>query len=106
MTATPAEERVHRVRLDGALTVRDGDALRVRLLEALRAHAAIEVDGRAVTAADLGALQLLVSARRSAQAWGRGFTLLLPDDGGLRGALARAGLLAPDDSATQTMGAA
>ena len=96
MTDTAAKAGIFRVRFDGVLALHDGDAIKARLLDALRDHPAVEVDGSTVTDADLGAVQLLMSARRTAQSWGKAFTLILPSQGGLRDVLIRTGLIDPD----------
>ena len=68
------------------------DALR----EAVAHHAAVTIDCAGVTDIDLSFIQLLVSARRSAQRTDRTLCLAEHPDGVLLAALTRAGLRAVD----------
>lgn len=86
----------HRLVLEGELTVRDAEALHARLLAAINAHAEVVADCSAATLIDVCALQLLLSARRTAQRCGKRFALAGPPEGVLREALVRGGLLTED----------
>ena len=85
-----------RLALDGSLTVRGIAAVRETVLEALAKHAAVEVDCSAADAIDLSLIQLLLAARRSAQAAGKSLSLATPADGKLRRALEQGGFLPAD----------
>lgn len=88
-----ADSTTGHVRFDGALTVRCIGAARAALLEALAAHTALSVDCSAVESADLSLVQLLLSARLSANQAGKPFTLAAPAAGALRAALEQGGFL-------------
>jgi ABC-type transporter Mla MlaB component len=82
------------VTLEGDLSLRHVEPVRGRLLEALSRHDAVTVDCQAVTGADLGLIQLLIAAQKSAQVAAKTLTLAQPVSGALREALARGGFLA------------
>lgn len=82
-----------RVFLDGALTIREIDAVRGRLAAALSASASVEVDCSAAVEVDLSLIQLLIAARRSAAEAGKHMTMAQPADGALRAALIQGGFL-------------
>ena len=82
-----------RLPLDGALTVRTIGTTRDAVLDALAKHAAIEIDCTCADTIDLSLIQLLLAARRSAQAAGKRLTLVAPADGALRHALEQGGFL-------------
>jgi hypothetical protein len=88
------EQPVGRIDLAGAQTVRTIHDAHRQLDDALAGHAAVEIALDAVTELDLGLIQLLVAARRSADRAGKSFTLASPATGALRLALDRAGFLA------------
>ncbi|MGQ9370635.1 STAS domain-containing protein [Azospirillum sp. A39] len=87
------------LRFAGALTIRDVEVHHARLTAALRDHGAVTVDAADATEVDAAFLQLLIAARRSARAEGRGFALAAPAGGALLEALLRCGILAADPTA-------
>jgi ABC-type transporter Mla MlaB component len=91
-----------RVVLEGAVTLRTIDSTHAALREALAKHAKIEIDCATATEIDLSAIQLLLAARKSAEAAGKSLALSAPADGALRDALSRGGFLpnSPDSTAT------
>ena len=97
------EQRPHRLRLDGALHLPRIEACRDRVMAALQANQAVEIDCRDATDIDLTFVQLLLAARRSAASQGRSLTLAGPAEGALLAALQRGGFLpgpdAPDAAA-------
>lgn len=82
------------VALEGDLTLRHIEPVRVRLATLLAQPGALTVDCEAVTHADLALIQLLIAAQKSAQAAGKSLHLARPASGALREALARGGFLA------------
>jgi ABC-type transporter Mla MlaB component len=98
----PKKVKHGRVVLDGALTLRTIDGTHAALRQALSKHASIEIDCAAASDIDLGVIQLLLAARKSAAASGKSLTLSAPADGALRAALVRGGFLpdSPDSLAT------
>jgi hypothetical protein len=87
-----------RIDLAGALSIRDGERLRVTLLEAVQKHSRTEIGFDGVTGADLSAIQLIISARKSAANAGKSLTLTGPAGGCLLDTLKRAGLVNPEGS--------
>jgi anti-anti-sigma factor len=57
-----------RLALEGEITIYQAAELRPRLVEALAAAGALEIDLAAVTALDTAGVQLLLAARREARA--------------------------------------
>ncbi len=84
---------VERFALDGSLTLRTVEATREKLLEMLERHQALEIDCSAATEIDLSFIQLLLSARVSAQSAGKTIALAQPAPDALRDALQRGGFL-------------
>jgi ABC-type transporter Mla MlaB component len=88
-----------RVVLEGAVTLRTIDSTHAALRDALTKHAKIDIDCAKATEIDLGVIQLLLAARKSAEAAGKTLALCAPADGALREALVRGGFLpSPPDS--------
>ena len=85
------------VRLAGVRTIRNAEQTRSLLLEALCGHTPVSLDCSAVTEADLSFVQLLLSARMSAQLSGMPVTLAQPAGGALLQALSKAGFAASPD---------
>jgi ABC-type transporter Mla MlaB component len=75
-------------------TVRTIQATHERLVAAMAAHQAIEIDCNAVAELDLSLIQLVLAAKRSADKADKSLTLAAPASGKLRAALDRAGFLA------------
>jgi len=88
-----------RVVLAGALTVRDIKLIHARIATALRQYPAVTLDCAGATAVDLSFIQLVVSARKSAQSAGKTIALAQPAQGALRTALVQAGMVAALDAA-------
>lgn len=81
------------VSLEGTLGLRDADALAGRLRDAIVRGAAVEIDTAALRDIDVGSIQLLAAAQKSAAAAGCGFAIGSPPGGPLRQALVRLGIL-------------
>ena len=81
--------------LDGALTVRTVATVRATLLEALTQHQSVQVDCSAAESVDLSLIQLLLSARLTAQQAGKQLLLASPASGALLAALHQGGFLLP-----------
>jgi anti-anti-sigma regulatory factor len=85
------------VDLGGPRTIRNAEETRSLLLEALRGPSPIRLDCASVAEADLSFVQLLLSARKSAQATGKIATLAHSPRGAVLQAASRAGFsTAPD----------
>ncbi len=83
--------------LSGPRTIRFADQTRSLLQEALRAHSATSMDCSGVTEADLSLVQLLISARISAEPSGKTVTLSHPPSGAFLQTLSKAGFTASPD---------
>lgn len=81
------------LKLGGPLTVRVAKPLRARIMDALRQFPTVTIDCSGAAEVDLSFIQLMLSARKSAQASGKTLSLAQPADGPLREALMQAGLL-------------
>lgn len=81
----------HPLHLSGDLSLRNISELHRSLTEALAAHLAIAVETAAVESADVGTLQLLVAATKSADAGGRTLSLTADAASPMGRALIRAG---------------
>ncbi len=86
-----------RVVLDGVLSIRTVQAIRIKLLQALTEHPALTIDCDAAETVDLGFIQLLLAARLSAARLNKPFTLAAPASGALRATLLQGGLLPSED---------
>jgi len=95
---------VHTVRLSGDYTLRNVAELAQGLAEALAAHGQVLVDGRDVETIDFAAIQVLVSAHKTAQAEGKPFGVFAPAAGALAQTLRRAGFLDAAGRPTSTQG--
>lgn len=87
------KSRSGKLALHGDVTLRHLEPVRAKLLELLERHAEISVDCDAISRVDLGLIQLLLAARKSAQAAGKTLTLARPATGALRNALSRGGFI-------------
>ena len=87
-----------RLVLDGSVTIRTIDSIHERLSELLQTHERVEVDCSAVEDADLQLVQLLLSARKSAQAMRKTLALSAPVSDKLRSVLLRSGVLAAGEA--------
>src|SRR5436305_247912 len=88
----------NRLTLVGALTVRNIEQIRTRLLQAMRRHRVVVVDCALATGVDLSFLQLVLAARKSAAAAGKTVALADRASGVLCDGLLEAGLLSPAGS--------
>jgi anti-anti-sigma regulatory factor len=79
------------LRLSGAVTIREGEALKNDLLARLKPGARVDVDLAAVEDADLGIVQLLLAADISAAKTGAGLRVLRPLPDAIQQLLARCG---------------
>lgn len=80
---------------DGAVTVREIDAVQTRLLAAMRQYPIVTFDCTDATEVDLSLIQVLLSARASATHAGKTLRLATPAQGALHAALHVGGFL-PD----------
>ncbi|MGW1420917.1 STAS domain-containing protein [Bradyrhizobium manausense] len=87
-----------RVRLQGSLTLRDAKQVQGLLLDAISASREIEIDVSDVSSIDVSIIQLIVSARKSAEQRGRKLTLATGSSGAFRATLAKTGFLGDDGS--------
>lgn len=85
--------------LSGELSLRNIAELRTTLEQALVKHPAIAIDTAGVESADVGALQLLLAAQKSADASGARMSLTASAAGPFGRALIAAGLVAADGRA-------
>jgi ABC-type transporter Mla MlaB component len=82
------------LRLSGELGLRGIEALRGEIAAALAEHEGVAIDATAVEAADTSAIQLLLSAQKTANAEGKALTLVAA--GPLAATLVALGLVAAD----------
>jgi ABC-type transporter Mla MlaB component len=87
---------IHRCALDGDLTVRSAARIQGQLVDLLDRHRAIELDCAGATDIDLSFVQLVLAARKSADAIGASLTLSHPAGAVLHDAVTRAGILTCD----------
>ncbi|MBR0830216.1 STAS domain-containing protein [Bradyrhizobium manausense] len=85
-----------RVRLQGSLTLRDAKQVQGLLLDAISASREVEIDVSDVSSIDVSIIQLIVSARKSAEQRGRKLALATESNGAFRATLAKAGFLGDD----------
>lgn len=85
-----------RVQLQGSLTLRDAKQVQGLLQEAISASREVEIDVRDVSGIDVSIIQLIISARKSAEQRGRKLVLVTRPDGAFRAMLAKAGFLGED----------
>ena len=84
--------------LAGDVSIRTCDATHAALAAALATRVDVVVDCSAAHNIDVSFVQLLLSARRTAEACGSRFELSAPADGALRDVLERGGFLHPQDA--------
>lgn len=94
MPEAEVSQGTYRVTFGGALTVRHADQIHESFVDALRQHQHIVVDCGQASQVDLTFVQLVLSARRSADAAGKRLSLAEPAAGDLLDVLRRAGLAA------------
>ncbi len=88
------EEVPYRLRLSGALAIQTIDDIFPQLRQALDKNAAIDIDCTDITEVDVSTIQLLLSARLSAQRAGKTLRVLT-GDGAMFAALETGGFLKP-----------
>jgi anti-anti-sigma regulatory factor len=86
--------QAQKVKLSGALGLRDADIIRGQLLDALTGIRAVKVDAGQLTAIDMSVLQVLIAAQKMARTRNIKFQITAAASGPLRDAMTRAGLLA------------
>jgi len=79
------------IAFDGAISVRNIDAVRSEILQALSSHTTVHIDCSGIESTDLSLIQLLLAARHSAQAAGKQILLHPPPSDTLHEALLRGG---------------
>jgi ABC-type transporter Mla MlaB component len=79
------------VDLSGPRTLRNAEQTRSVLLDALRGPSPVRLDCSAIVEADLSLLQLLLAAKKSAEAAGKDMTLAHPPSAAFLQAASRAG---------------
>ena len=87
------------VTLSGSLGLKDVAGLRAELLAALEGHGAVTLDCSALTEADTTIVQLLVAAKKTANASGVALTLKAEKTGVLGQLFIKTGLMAADGRA-------
>ncbi|MDR3538493.1 MAG: STAS domain-containing protein [Acetobacteraceae bacterium] len=87
-----------RLALEGSVTVRNIDGLHANLVAALMQPGGVVVACAALEETDLSLVQLLLSARRTAQQSGRSFALAGAGEGALHAALMQGGFLGNGDA--------
>lgn len=86
----------HRIRLQGSLGLRDARRMHELLKDAVSAFNAVEIDVGEVNDVDISIIQLIASARKSAERHGRTVALSESSAGVFTAALIRAGLVGAD----------
>jgi hypothetical protein len=76
---------------DGALTIRTAETVSAKLLDAIRQHTCLSIDGSAASEIDLSFIQLLIAARATALLSHRSVILAGRPDGVLLDTLTRGG---------------
>lgn len=89
---------LHPLQLSGDLSLRSIAELHAKLTEAIAAHDAVAVDTAAVESIDVAAVQLLVSATKTAAAQGRTLTVTASAGSPVARTLIAAGFFAADGS--------
>jgi anti-anti-sigma regulatory factor len=87
------------VTLGGSLGLKDAVRLRAELLAALEGHAAVTLDCSALTEGDAAIVQLLVAAKKTANAGGVALTLKVEKTGVLGQLCIKTGLMSADGRA-------
>jgi anti-anti-sigma regulatory factor len=97
-----AQSSEGRVQLQGSLSLRDARRLHGLLQDAISASREVQVDLREVSAVDVSIIQLIASARKSAEQRGRKLTLVTGSSGAFEATLAKAGFLGGDGTCRNT----
>jgi ABC-type transporter Mla MlaB component len=82
--------------LSGELGLRGIEALKAEIAAALAGNDIVAIDTAGVEGADTSAIQLLLSAQKTANADGKTMSLTATEAGPLAGVLVALGLVAPD----------
>lgn len=93
MVQEPQQDGPARVVLSGPATIREADAVYAQLVAALQRDANVEIDCTDVSEADLTLVQMLLAARKSADAAGHALVLAGASGGALQEALRRGGFV-------------
>lgn len=88
--------RAHHIALEGNLGLRDVGQLAEQLRDALAKHKSVRIATKDLTGIDISVLQLVVSARKTAEATGVSLALAEPAGGALRDLLIKTGFLDAD----------
>lgn len=96
MVEEPQQDGTARVVLSGPATIREADAVYAQLVAALQRDADVEIDCTDVSEADLTLVQMLLAARKSADAAGHALVLAGTSGGALQDALRRGGFVSGD----------
>jgi anti-anti-sigma regulatory factor len=96
---TEARTESHRLQISGAITIRDVDDIREKILAGLNQSSRLEIDCGEVSEADISLIQLLLAAEISARKSGKSIAVLRPYPEAIRQALARGGFLEASDAA-------
>lgn len=88
--------RTRSVKLEGELSIRDGERISLELSRALKPKTCAVVDCSGVAACDVGVLQLLVAAQKSAKRLGKTLKIRAPAGGAVDHALTRSGFASAD----------
>ncbi|MDR3536953.1 MAG: STAS domain-containing protein [Acetobacteraceae bacterium] len=92
MTNAEADE-TGTLHLEGALTLRTADEIKMKLLEASARYGTVEVECNEADEVDLSIIQLLLAAQLSAHAMNRTIRFAHPVSGAMRDSLERGGFL-------------
>jgi ABC-type transporter Mla MlaB component len=90
---TQADTKSGQVRLEGSLTYGELAPVHGALTQAIEKNQAVTLDCSAVTSADIGLVQLILSARQTARAAGKSISLSAAAHGALLDVLTRGGFV-------------
>lgn len=90
---TQSATKTGQVRLEGSLTSGELAPVHDELTKAIEKNKTVTLDCSAVTAADIGLVQLMLSARQTARDAGKSVTLSAPAYGALLDVLTRGGFV-------------
>ena len=97
--ATPSAAEGGRIAFSGELTIRNAEQMHTRLLDAVHRCPAVTVDCAAATDIDISFIQLVLAARKSAEAAGKVLSIAPASADRLAVAMRRAGLAEGETSA-------
>ncbi|HEY4163860.1 MAG TPA: STAS domain-containing protein [Dongiaceae bacterium] len=90
---TEARTEAHRLQISGAITIRDIDDVREKVLAGLGQSDRLEIDCSDVSETDISLIQLLLAAEISAAKSGKSIAVLRPYPEAIQQALTRGGFL-------------